>query len=171
MWAQILSRVPNSKLLLKSWNDNDKERNEYLLMIAKSQGIEKSRILFQPRAETYEAHLNLYNEMDIALDTFPYNGTTTTFEALLMGTPVVALEGSAHRSRVGLSILNNIELSSLCAKTTETYIDTAQYLANNLDLLEQLNSGLRQKLLNSALCNKKGFIQNFEEALVSLIKH
>ncbi|MCS7008598.1 MAG: hypothetical protein NZL93_01515, partial [Chthoniobacterales bacterium] len=106
---------------------------------------------------------------DIALDTFPYNGTTTTLEALWMGVPVITLAGSDHRSRVGLSMLSSLQLNDLIAYSPEEYIRKAINLASDLSLLSSFKSSLRNTLLKSTLLNPKEFIVHFEELLLSLL--
>ena len=93
--------------------------------------------------ESYKEHLGIYNEIDIGLDTFPYNGTTTTCEALWMGVPVVTLAGDRHASRVGLSLLSNIGLPELSAKTVDEYIDKAVKLASDIEKLRFLRERIR----------------------------
>lgn len=83
------------------------------------------------RTQNYQEHLEAYNEIDIALDTFPYNGTTTTCEALLMGVPVISLAGDRHASRVGASLLNQVGLFKFTANSQEEYIQIAKDLAAN----------------------------------------
>jgi predicted O-linked N-acetylglucosamine transferase (SPINDLY family) len=105
-----------------------------------------------------------YHEIDIALDTFPYNGTTTTCEAMWMAVPVVALEGSTHASRVGVSLLNAVGLSDLVTASPEAYIDTAAALAADRARLADLHATLRQRMSESPLCNGSGLARAIESA-------
>ena len=107
-------------------------------------------------------HLAMYNEIDIALDTFPYNGTTTTCEALWMGVPVVTLAGDRHASRVGMSLLTNIGLPELVADTLDRYLDTAVNLAGDLSRLRSLRSSLRRIMKRSVLTDSEKFIAGLE---------
>ena len=109
-------------------------------------------------------HLTVYNEIDIALDSFPYNGTTTTCEAMMMGVPVITLTGNAHRHRVGDSLLNAVGLSDLVAKTEDEYVDIARRLAADPHRLVDLRKTLRQKLLASSLCDGNDLTRHFERA-------
>jgi len=109
-------------------------------------------------------HLARYNNIDIALDPFPYNGTTTTCDALWMGTPVVALAGKTHVSRVGVSQLTNIGLPELIAADTVAYVDIAVALANDLPRLAQLRSSLRERMKVSPLMDSARFTRNLEHA-------
>lgn len=92
-WARILKKVPDAKLLIKSVHLSDKEAANHLLRKFTDLDIAPNRIDIRGALQSYTEHLQLYNEVDIALDTFPYNGTTTTFEALWMGVPVIAIKG------------------------------------------------------------------------------
>jgi len=112
----------------------------------------------------YSEHLTLYNRMDIALDTFPYHGTTTTCEALWMGIPVVCMAGLSHVSRVGVSLLSNLCLPEMVAATPEQYMQIAVDLANDLPRLQQLRSSLRQRMQVSPLMDAPRFARNFESA-------
>ena len=111
-----------------------------------------------------EDHLNLYNRIDIGLDTFPYNGTTTTCEALWMGVPVVTLEGDRHAGRVGVSLLNQVGLTELIAKTPEEYVQIAVDLAKDTYKLANLRASLRPRMAASPLCDGKGFTRTLEQA-------
>ena len=102
--------------------------------------------------------------MDIALDTFPYHGTTTTCEAMWMGVPVVSLAGQRHVSRVGVSLLNNVGLPELVANTPEEYVRIAVDLANDLPRLQELRSTLRQRMEQSPLMDAPRFARNVEAA-------
>jgi predicted O-linked N-acetylglucosamine transferase (SPINDLY family) len=118
---------------------------------------------------TTEEHLNLYKEVDIALDTFPYNGTTTTCEALWMGVPVVASLGDRHVSRVSASILKHAGLESLLAEDTKSYIELAINLAKQTDQLVELRRTLRETLKESPLTNSKLFAQNIEKTYATAV--
>ncbi len=111
-----------------------------------------------------DEHLGLYGQVDIALDTYPCNGFTTTCEALWMGVPVISLVGDCHVSRIGLSILNTVELDFLAASTPDKYVAKAMALAADYQALAQLRSSMRQKMKDSALCDAKGFAQKAEAA-------
>ena len=110
-------------------------------------------------------HLDLYNRVDIGLDTFPYNGTTTTCEALWMGVPVITLAGQTHAARVGASLLTNVGLSELIATTHEGYTEIAITLSNNIEKLAYLRKTLRNTMAGSVLTNKERFTENLETLL------
>lgn len=127
-------------------------------------GIEPDRLELLGRIPGRAAHLDVYNRVDIALDTFPYNGTTTTCEALWMGVPVVTLEGNRHAGRVGVSLLTQVGLTDLIAKTQEDYVNIAVRLASELPKLASLRADLRQQMAASALCDGVQFTRDLEAA-------
>ena len=106
----------------------------------------------------------MYNMIDISLDTFPFNGATTTMESLWMGVPVITLEGKRHVSRVGTSILRNLNLDNLIAKNEEEYVELSIELSKNIDLLNYYQSNLRNNLEKSNLCDGKSFAKKIEYA-------
>jgi protein O-GlcNAc transferase len=103
--------------------------------------------------------------MDVALDPFPYNGTTTTCEALWMGVPVVALIGDRHASRVGLDLLTRVGLPELAAPDAESYVRRAAGLVEDLPALSSLRQGLRERMRQSPLCDAARFGRDFDAAL------
>jgi predicted O-linked N-acetylglucosamine transferase (SPINDLY family) len=115
-----------------------------------------------------EGHLSQYNAVDIALDTFPYNGTTTTCEALSMGVPVITLAGQHHAGRVGMSLLTAIGLQSFIAADHEQYIMKTVELASDISTLCGLRKNLRNQLLHSPLCDAPAFTRQFEDALLDM---
>jgi predicted O-linked N-acetylglucosamine transferase (SPINDLY family) len=164
-WSKILLRVEDARLVLKFKSFNDEHvRGRYSAMFTEG-GISSDKIDFLSYVPGKADHLSLYNKIDIALDPFPYNGTTTTCEALWMGVPVVALAGDRHASRVGASILNAVGLDeTLVANDIESYIDNAVALAADRGALQELRVGLRQKMQDSPLCNAEDFTGRIEEA-------
>ncbi len=163
VWAQILLNVPDSCLMLKAKQLSDESvRRRYLDLFARN-GIGSDRIKMAPTTQTIPEHMSRYNRVDIALDPFPYNGTTTTFEALYMGVPVVTLAGERHAARVGASILSHLGLPSLIAGTPDQYVRIATRLANDAKRLSGLRDSLRQQLLASSLGDSDGFARTMEE--------
>jgi predicted O-linked N-acetylglucosamine transferase (SPINDLY family) len=125
---------------------------------------------FSGHAKGIANHLREYNKVDIALDSYPYHGTTTTCEALWMGCPVVVLEGPSHVSRVGVSLLKTVGLPDCIAKTREGYIEKAVALAGDLDALSALRAGMRERLSASPLLDSPGFARRFENAIEEMVK-
>jgi predicted O-linked N-acetylglucosamine transferase (SPINDLY family) len=113
-------------------------------------------------------NLELYREIDIALDPFPYNGGTTTCDALWMGVPVVSLVGQTAVARAGLSLLSNVQLSDLAATSEEQYIDIATALATDLQRLAQIRANLRAQMLISPLMDQPYFARSVEAAYRSV---
>jgi predicted O-linked N-acetylglucosamine transferase (SPINDLY family) len=163
LWAKILKVLPDSRLILKAKSFSDRMTCDYVLDMFAGAGIERHRINLFSRLPSTKEHLNLYNQVDIALDTFPYNGTTTTCEAMWMGVPVVTLAGHTHASRVGLSLLSNVGLGNLAAKTSEEYVEIAVNLAGDTKRLQSLREGLRDMMARSPLTNATQFTLELEK--------
>jgi predicted O-linked N-acetylglucosamine transferase (SPINDLY family) len=127
-------------------------------------GIAGDRIESLPYEWAFDAHLARYRQIDIGLDVFPYNGTTTTCEALWMGVPVVTLAGKSHVARVGASILHRAGLSELTSSGTEEYLEIARALALNAPRLRELRLGMRGRLQASSLIDARRFTGTLERA-------
>ena len=125
-------------------------------------GVEPGRVEARGWVGARAAHLALYEGVDIALDTFPYNGTTTTCEALWMGVPVVTRAGDVHMSRVGASLLHAAGLDDLIAQNAVEYVEAAVALAGDEDRRRELRSILRRRLENSTLLDHAGFTRKLE---------
>ncbi len=163
-WIRILHQVSDSKLIIKTKPFNDYEVKEYYKNLFTSRGIGSDRLLFLGYNLSLDDHLKSYYQVDIALDTFPYNGTTTTCESLIMGVPVITLIGSNHAGRVGNSILNSIGLKAMIAVDKNTYINIAVSLANNIEQLQRLRKSNRDRLFHSILCAHQPFTKQIEKA-------
>jgi protein O-GlcNAc transferase len=164
VWAAILNAVPDALLILKNFALADSLVKERCRQIFAEFGIAADRLEFRARDNTVAEHLNSYSTIDIALDTFPYNGATTTCEALWMGVPVITLAGNMHAGRVGVSLLSQVGLASLIAETTDNYIKIAVDLARNRHELPETRSTLRERMASSPLCNEDDFTRNVEAA-------
>lgn len=164
LWSKILQFVPESRLLLKSFAFSSATAKSGFRDMFAQHGIEPERIELLDFVPAVSSHLELYREIDIALDTFPYNGTTTTCEALWMGVPVVALAGAAHAARVGVSLLTNIGHPELIANDADGYLKLAVELANDPARLRQLRSSLRDGMRHSPLTDAVGFTRELENA-------
>jgi protein O-GlcNAc transferase len=164
-WASVLFAVPNARLLLKGLGLEKSEIATRLLGRFSNVGIDPSRVEFMARSATSAEHLGHYGRMDIALDTFPYNGTTTTCEALWMGVPVVTLLGDRHAARVGASLLSAAGHPEWIGRDRDDYIAIAAGLAGDARLRCALRSSLRQDLLRSVLMDYPGQAVRFGAAL------
>ena len=136
LWSEVLSSVPDSQLVLKylNWYDQPSLRESMIKRFAAC-GIKRDRIKFITESDTISGHLGHYSEIDIALDPFPYNGATTTFQSLWMGVPVVSLAGNSFCSRAAGSILYHSGFGDLVADTSATYVAVACDLARDPCLL------------------------------------
>lgn len=169
-WAKILNEVPDSRLLLKCKLLESETTQARLLKLFEEDGIDKSRITFKAKIDGYKEHMELYNEIDIGLDPFPYNGTTTTFEALWMGVPTLTICGDRHASRVGTSIMSNIGLNDFVCDDKKDYVRKAKELAGKKDYLESIRHTLRQKLSESKLCDSQAFAKDIEQLYSQVIE-
>ena len=167
-WAEILLRVPGSHLRLKARTLTDDGVRKELKSYFTERGIEEDRLDFFGHTRKIVEHLGHYHSVDIALDSFPYHGTTTTCEAMWMGCPVVTRAGKTHVSRVGVSLLSAVGLQEFITNTREAYIEKAVVLAAQTDRLQELRSGMRERLRQSVLMDEKRFVQGFETALMEM---
>jgi protein O-GlcNAc transferase len=157
VWAKILKAVPNSKLLIKNKSLNCQKVRRRYKSLFKKQSIDSQRLIFLHLTPSTHEHLATYGQGDISLDTFPYNGTTTTCEALWMGVPVIVMRGDRHASRVGASLLNQVGLEELIGEDVNEYIEKAVSLAKDRPRLKKLRQGMRTRMEQSPLCDGKGF--------------
>ena len=171
VWAQILHQVPNAILMLKSKSLADPITTKRLLHLFKDFGIAKDRLQLLPWVPNTTNHLQIYEQVDVALDTFPYNGTTTTCEAIWMNVPVVSLCGNRHAERVGASILTRVGLQELICLNKQAYIDTAVALAQSTNFLEKITDNLHERFINSALGNIPQFTAQLEESYKTIHKN
>lgn len=162
LWAEILRRVPRAKLVLKELAFANPSVCARYLTLFGNYGVDSSRLLLLPRDPNYQTHLSRYAEIDLALDSFPYHGTTTTCETLWMGVPLVTLAGHTHISRVGVSMLSNVELPQLISWTEDEYIERATTWAADEAGLLRLRSTLRDKMKSSPLMDGVGFARDME---------
>lgn len=163
VWARILQRVPGSRLLIKAAPFSG-VRASFERRFAAAGG-DASRVDWTGFEMDPSAHLRAFHRVDIALDPFPYNGTTTTCEALLMGVPVVALRGESHRARVGASLLTSTGLGELVAASEDQYVEIAARLASDPAGLLSRHQSTRGAMLNSPVCDASGYARDFEHAL------
>jgi predicted O-linked N-acetylglucosamine transferase (SPINDLY family) len=165
-WSKILKKVDNSKLILKSSQISDNEiiMNKFEKFKAHNQVTILNRSDFTDNL----SHLKSYNNIDLAFDTFPYNGVTTTFEALWMNVPVLVLQGNNFLSRCGESIIKNANLNELIAKDRDDYVRKAIQLAENKDKLINIRENIYNKILGTPLFDTNKFTKNFSQILCNL---
>jgi len=163
MWGEIISRVDGSILLVKNkMLDHPQIRGDVSEALVEA-GIPRQRQRLLGRTDPAGAHMQTYREVDLCLDSHPYNGTTTSCDSFAMGVPVVTLAGDRHASRVTGSQLHALGLGSLVAENREQYIDIAVRLATDLEQLAGIRRGLRERLQDSPLMDYRGFTRQLEE--------
>lgn len=166
VWSEILKKTKNSKLILKSsLNVNNNLIYEKFEKFSVHNSI---KIYESSNFKDIKDHINLYKKIDIALDTFPYNGVTTTFEALWSGVPVITMKGYNMNSRCGESILKNGKIDFLISEDKKDYITNALYYSKNIAKLEELRLKIYNNILNSPLFNSKKFSTEYQNKLLSV---
>ena len=165
-WSKILQQVPNSKLILKSSTHFNSQK---LLNRFKNHGVLSQVHILNRFDFEIKEHLDLYKSIDLALDTFPYNGVTTTFESLWMNVPVLVLKGFNFNSRCGESIIQNSKLDYLISSDTDDYIKKAVFLAQDKDKLKNIKKELSEKISSSTLFDNKKFTKNFEQSMLDVV--
>jgi predicted O-linked N-acetylglucosamine transferase (SPINDLY family) len=157
LWAKVLGKVPGSRLTLLS------PAGGHRAAVLEQLGLGEDRVTFV-EARPRDRYLKLYHDIDIALDTFPYNGHTTSLDGFWMGVPVVTRVGKKVVGRAGVSQLENLGLSQLVAETDEQFVEIASALAGDLPRLSQIRSSLRERMKHSPVCDAAGFARGIEAA-------
>lgn len=160
LWARLLNEVANSRLSIIV---SAKESVDYVKRFFAERNIEEGRLMVFNRL-TMGHFLQLHNHVDVALDTFPFTGFTTSFHGLWMGVPTITLVGNRIVSRTGLGLLAPLGLEDFAAYSQDEYVEKAKYWAANLDRLAETRSGLRDRLKSSVLMDELGFVRDFEDA-------
>lgn len=169
-WAEVLKAVPGSHMLFKSRPLAEPRFCDAFLERFEARGIDRSRLRLLGHTAGKAEHLALYNEVDINLDTYPYNGTTTTCEALWQGVPTLTLAGEGHRARVGCSILNQVGLQDWVASSVEEYIALAVDKTRDLNALTMLREGLRNRMRQSSLLDGKRMVTEMDQAFRNMVQ-
>jgi predicted O-linked N-acetylglucosamine transferase (SPINDLY family) len=170
-WATLLTRLPKARLILKGRPFADAGTRAWFLARLGERGVATERVELLAFLRGAAAHLRVYKRVDIALDPFPYNGTTTTCEALWMGVPVVTRRGDRHAGRVGASLLAQIGLTELIAGSAEEYVEIALALANDPARLTKLRASLRPRMAPSPLCDAPAFARKIEGTYRKMWQH
>jgi predicted O-linked N-acetylglucosamine transferase (SPINDLY family) len=165
LWARVLNSTPGSVLAIKTFELSDPRMKADLSSRLSSAGIASNRFRLLDPAPSFADHLLAYRSVDVALDTFPYAGTTTTLEALWMGVPVVTLAGRAHAGRVGASLLSAIGAPQWIAREEAEYIQKAAALAADATTLAETRRSLRQRVRTSIVCDGPLFAERMERSL------
>ena len=164
VWSKIINNS-NSQIILKSGSQKSYETDMLLIEKFEEQGVDKNRIKILDRSLSEDEHLKEYNNIDVALDTFPHPGVTTSFEAIIMGVPVLTMKGFNFISRCGESINLNLKMPNFIALNNKDYYNKAIKLTSDLEALEKLRFSLREKALSSPLFNTDKFTKDFSNVL------
>jgi len=165
LWARVLHAVPGSRLLVKNKGFHSADVQSHFRLRFARLGIAEHRLLLHALTPSSFDHLDLYNQVDIALDTFPYTNTTTTCETLLMGVPLITLTGPTHGFRVGETLLTAVGLPELIARSEEEFLCKAALLATDLHTLASMRRTMRQRLLSSPLCDGLTYVRHHVEPM------
>ncbi len=163
-WARLLKAVPGARMIIKGRAFAEAEIRRIYLDIFAAEEVGGDRVELIAQLSSRQDYMAIYDRVDIVLDTFPYNGATTTCEALWMGVPVVTLRGERTVSRMGASMLAQVGLSDLAADSEADYVAIAARLAGDPDRLAELRVGLRSRMADSPLCDAAAFARNMEAA-------
>ena len=164
LWSALLRRVPDARLLLKSKYLASPIIRRLIAEQFTRNGVAQDRLDLLAWTPDSSSHLDCYARIDVALDPFPYNGTTTTCEALSQGVPVVTLAGERHSARVGASLLTQIGLPDLVATSEADYLAIATALAEDHERCGRLREEIPNRLRASTLCDGAGFARLMEAA-------
>lgn len=168
LWAQILRALPTSKMVLGAMPEEG--QYDTLLSWFDEEGIARDRLSFQPRSNMAH-YLGLHQQVDFCLDTFPYNGGTTTLHALWMGVPTLTLAGSTAAGRPGACMLGHAGLEAFVADDETDFVRKSLSWAGNLDALSEIRSGLRERFLKSAMGQPAVVAAGVEHALRIMWQH
>ena len=160
LWADVLARRPESRLLLKYRGMTSASNSERVRSLFAARGIAEHRLILED-SSPHRDLLAAYNRTDIALDPFPYSGGMTTLEALWMGVPVITLPGDTFASRHSLSFLTTLGLTELVGAERNDYVDIAAGLAGEPERLAELRQGLRERMASSPVCDAEAFAAAF----------
>ena len=161
VWSNILKSTNNSRLIIKSSHVYSDE----ILKEKFEKNKVSNQIIFLDRKSSFKEHIDEYKKIDLALDTFPYNGVTTSFEAIWMGVPILTLKGFNPNSRAGESINKNLNMNYLIADNKDEYVLKAIELSKNFEKVIEIRKNIFDKALESNLFNDKKFSKEFYESL------
>ncbi|MFM7809324.1 MAG: hypothetical protein ACKPEA_15550, partial [Planctomycetota bacterium] len=165
LWSRVLQSVPESRLLMKAQSLKDSTGRKLIVERFAAAGVPEHRLDLIAYTKTRDEHLQLYNRVHVALDTVPYNGTTTTCEALWMGVPVVTTLGDRHAARVSASLLHAAGHPELVAENEAAFVDLAANLARDRGRIATLRANLRTELAASPLLDAPAYAARLHAAL------
>jgi predicted O-linked N-acetylglucosamine transferase (SPINDLY family) len=166
LWARVMREVAGSRMLVLAADGLSRER---VIDRFATNGIETERIEFTSH-QVRDTYLKMYGRIDIGLDTFPYNGHTTSLDSYWMGVPVVTIAGASSVGRAGVSQLSNLGLQELIARDADDFVRIAAGLAGNLDRLANMRVGLRERMRRSPIMDARGWVRGIEAAYRSILK-
>jgi predicted O-linked N-acetylglucosamine transferase (SPINDLY family) len=165
LWAKVLNADEKSRFVMKFMGGSDEGMREYYLTEFERRGVQRGRVDIHEMLSSHFSHMQLHNEVDILLDTFPHNGCMTTMEGLWMGVPTITLVGEQTAcSRAGLTILTRVGLEIFAASSADEYVAKALAFSRELDNLAIIRNNLRQIMLESSICQPKRLAGEIEEA-------
>ncbi|MCH8218625.1 MAG: hypothetical protein IH892_17840, partial [Planctomycetes bacterium] len=170
LWARILRATPDARMVLKFSAGDDAGVRAHYYRLFEAMGVSRDRLLIRGLMP-FGDYLRFLSEVDIALDTYPYNGCITTLDALWMGVPVVTLTGDTFVSRWGLSILSRLGLEVFAAPDEQAYVEKACGFAGQIPELQQIRSALRGMMLHSPLCDPVRLAREVQGALRTMWHH
>jgi predicted O-linked N-acetylglucosamine transferase (SPINDLY family) len=162
VWSDILHQLPDARLCLKTGALADPDVRTRYVRLFEEHGVASERLTLLPRSSSWREYARTFEQIDIALDPFPFNGGTTSMDGLWMGVPFVSLTGDRPVGRFGKGILSGLGLSELVAGSREAYVRTAVALARDPARIAALRRGLRQRMVTSRLCDAAGFTRSLE---------
>lgn len=165
LWERVLTEIPSAKFVMKNRQLEDPGIMSRVRARFTAAGLGPQRVELLPPTRSFAEHLALYNRLDLALDTFPYHGTTTTCEALWMGVPTITLMGDVHAARVGGSLLQAAGLEECVAADDDAFVRIARTLAGDVRRLADMRAGMRERLRASRLCDVGEYVRGLGEAL------
>jgi predicted O-linked N-acetylglucosamine transferase (SPINDLY family) len=168
LWASVMARLPGSRLRLISWHTDYWGLRRHITAVFAAHGIAAERLDFVPAVD-FQQLPGFYHSVDLCLDTFPFSGGLTTFEALWMGVPVVALAGDTLTGRQSESILRTLGRAEWVASDRAAFVDLATRLAGDLDGLDAARGALRAQMLASPLCDGPQFARDLEARFAEML--
>lgn len=165
LWGRMIQAVPNARIALKDKFLAIEKTKKFVIDNLCAGGLDPERIIFIDFTHTNLEHLEKYSQIDIALDPHPYNGTTTSCEALMMSVPILTKLGDRHTSRVTASLLHRLNMDDWIARDDDHLIELAQEKASDIQALANTRTYIKENVLNSPICDNQGFAQDFEVAM------
>ena len=165
LWSKILLSIPNSKIILKNKDLDNKKIFTNISQSFEKYNVKKNRIILLGESKTRRELLEVYNKVDISLDPFPFQGNTSSCESVWMGVPVIVLKGNRYLFHFGESINSNLNMENWIAKNEEEYVSKAVKFSSELQDLSKIRKSLRCQALDSPIFNAPRFASHFSKML------